>query len=111
MFVVSVGLMLVLSVFRVTVSAEGLVIRSVMGVPTWRLPLDEVAEARVVTVSPFAEFGGWGYRLGPHGRTGFVTRTGEAIEVERGDGTSWVLTVDDAGEGAALLNSLADRGR
>ena len=63
------------------------------------------------SVDPFADFGGWGYRVRPGSRTGFVVRKGEALEVERGDGTAWVVTVDDAAEGAALLNTLADRDR
>lgn len=111
LFVLLVGMLVLLAAFRITISAEGMVITSLAGFPAWRMRLDEVVQARVVQVSPFGEFGGWGYRLGVDGRTGFVVRQGEGIEVERGDGTSWVVTVDDAAEGAALLNSLADRGR
>lgn len=111
LLVLTVAAMLAFSMFRVTVGESGLTVRSIVGVPRWRLPLEEVVEARVTKVNPLWEFGGWGYRVGTAGRTGFVVRSGEALEVERGNGTSWVVTVDDATEGAALLNSLADRGR
>ncbi|GAA3613509.1 hypothetical protein GCM10022199_16910 [Marihabitans asiaticum] len=105
------GLLLALSAFRVQVDATGLHITSVLGLPRWHLPPEDVAEARVVQVDPLTDFGGWGYRLGLHGRTGFVVRKGAALEVERGDGTAWVVTVDDPEQGAGLLNSLADRAR
>src|SRR5690606_3487813 len=38
-------------------------------------------------------------------------RNGEALEVDRANGTARVITVDDAAEGAALPNTLADRTR
>jgi hypothetical protein len=79
--------------------------------PTWRIPLSDVKYAGVTTVDPFWQFGGWGYRLGTDGRVGFIVRKGEALEVTRGDGATWVITIDDAGEAAGLLNSLAERSR
>ena len=105
------GAALAMSVFRVRVDEAGLTVRGLIGLPTWRIPLGEVAVATVVTVSPVAEFGGWGYRFGAGGRTGFVVRAGQALEVTRGDGTRWVVTVDDAAEAAGLLNALAERTR
>lgn len=102
---------LAVSVFRITVGEAGMVVVGVLGFPRWRLPLEDVAVARSTAVDPLTEFGGWGYRLGVHGRTGFVVRKGEALEVERGDGTSWVVTVDDAERAAGLLNTLAERAR
>lgn len=99
------------SVFRVVVGEEGLVVRGALGVPTWRIPLSDVAQAGVTEVDPLWQFGGWGYRLGVDGRTGFVVRKGKALEVTRGDGARWVVTVDGAEEAAGLLNSLAERAR
>ena len=58
-----------------------------------------------------AEFGGWGYRVGRGGRVGVVLRTGEALQVQRTGGRAFVVTVDDAATGAALLNTLAARSR
>lgn len=99
------------SFFRVDVSDAGLTIRGLLGSPTWRIPLSDVEQARVTTVDPLWQFGGWGYRLGSDGRTGFVLRRGEALEVTRGDGARWVITVDEAEEAAGLLNSLAEKAR
>lgn len=111
LLVLTVGAMLAFTAFRVTVGDSGVSVRSIIGRPRWRMPLNEVAQARVTTVNPLTEFGGWGYRLGVDGRTGFVVRAGEALEVVRSDGRSWVVTVDDAAQGAALLNTLVDRAR
>ncbi|MBO0900814.1 DUF1648 domain-containing protein [Cellulomonas sp. zg-ZUI222] len=98
-------------VLRVSVDARGLVARSPLGWPSMRVPLDEVVVARVATVEPLREFGGWGYRVGAGGRVGFVLRRGEAVEVERTGGRVNVVTVDDAATAAALLNTLAERSR
>ncbi|WP_190278872.1 DUF1648 domain-containing protein, partial [Cellulomonas sp. B6] len=98
-------------VLRVSVDGRGLVARSPLGWPTLHVPLDEVVAARAVSVDPFGEFGGWGYRVGQDGRVGVVLRRGEAIEVERTGGRVNVVTVDDAARAASLLNTLADRAR
>ncbi|WP_456844037.1 DUF1648 domain-containing protein [Cellulomonas sp. P5_C6] len=97
--------------FTVTVDRRGLTVRSAVGWPRITVPLDEVEQAEVVTVKPFPEFGGWGYRVGRGGRVGVVLRTGEGLQVERTGGRSLVVTVDDAATGAALLNTLAARAR
>jgi hypothetical protein len=97
--------------FTVTVDRRGLAVRSLLGWPRMAVPLDEVVQASVVAVRPFPEFGGWGYRVGRGGRVGVVLRTGEGLQVERTGGRSFVVTVDDAATGAALLNTLAARSR
>ena len=55
------------------------------------------------------EFGGWGLRLSVEGRFGVVLRQGEAIEVTRANGRRFLVTVDDAATGAALLQALIAR--
>ncbi|MET0789776.1 MAG: DUF1648 domain-containing protein [Cellulomonas sp.] len=97
--------------FTVTVDRRGLTVRSALGWPRFVVPLDEIVQAEAATVSPFAEFGGWGYRVGRAGRVGVVLRTGDALLVEQTGGRSFVVTVDDAATGAALLNTLAARTR
>lgn len=105
------ALLATMLVLRVGVDARGMTARSPLGWPAVRVPLDEVVAARVTQVDPFGEFGGWGYRVGRGGRVGFVLRRGESLEVERTGGRVTVVTVDDAGTAAALLNTLADRAR
>lgn len=97
--------------WTVTVDASGLEVRSALGLPRTFVPLDEVEGAREVTVDPFREFGGWGWRTGRGGRVGIVVRKGPGLEVRRSGGRVLVVTVDDAATGAALLTSLADRAR
>ncbi|OMQ13877.1 hypothetical protein A7K94_0220525 [Modestobacter sp. VKM Ac-2676] len=75
------------------------------------MPLAEVAEAGVTDVRPFRTFGGWGYRVGRDGRAGVVLRAGAALEVVRGNGRRFVVTVPGAAQAAALLNTLATRQR
>lgn len=104
-------LVLTSTVIVVTVDARGLSARSALGWPRFHVPLDEVESVTVRQVRPLREFGGWGFRVGLDGQVGYVVRTGEAIEVGRTRGRSFVVTVDDAATGAALLTTLADRKR
>ncbi|WP_076260060.1 DUF1648 domain-containing protein [Intrasporangium flavum] len=103
-----VALLVVTCSARVVVDADGLRVTSLF--ITWaHVPLRRVARADVTTVSPLREFGGWGWRIGRDGRRGFVTRGGEALVVERVGEPAVVVTVDDASEAAAVLNTLAAR--
>jgi hypothetical protein len=95
--------------FHVRVDDTGLHVGSVLGVPRFHVPLVDVVSAARVEVNPMGEFGGWGLRLGAGRRFGVVLRTGEAIEVVRHSGKRFVVTVDDAGTGAALLEAIVER--
>ncbi|GAA5029097.1 DUF1648 domain-containing protein [Microbacterium fluvii] len=95
-------------VFHVRVDADGLTVTSIAGLPRFRVGLSDIVEVGVSQVNPMGEFGGWGLRSAP-GRFGIVLRTGEAIEVTRRSGRRFVVTVDDAATGAALLSALAER--
>lgn len=107
----ALGLAGLLLRWTVTVDRHGLTARAVLPWPRTVIPLDEVVSAEVVTVEPWGEFGGWGYRVGPGGRAGIVLRRGEALLVRRTGGRELVVTVDGASRGAALLNTLAERSR
>ncbi|WP_102192411.1 DUF1648 domain-containing protein [Microbacterium aurantiacum] len=94
--------------FRVRITPEGLAVRSLTGWPRARIPLEQIDSVRAVDISPFGEFGGWGWRIAVDGRTGIVMRRGAAIEVTRRDGRSFVITIDGAEEAAALLQAYVD---
>ncbi|WP_341394904.1 DUF1648 domain-containing protein [Arthrobacter sp. G119Y2] len=94
--------------YRVRVDERGLTVTSIAGFPRFFIPLDEVRDAEAVAVVPAAEFGGWGLRWVP-GRFGVVVRTGPALQVNRRSGRQFVVTVDDAETGAALLQAMAAR--
>jgi uncharacterized membrane protein len=100
-----------LTAFVVRVDRNGLTVRSAIGWPRYRIPLDEIVRADVTQVSPMRDFGGWGWRVGRGGRVGVVLRKGEALQVERTGDRSIAVTVDDAATAAGLLNALADRAR
>ena len=106
--VIIVGVIGTLS-WRVTVDERGFVARSVFGYPRFTVPLTEVGSARSVSANALREFGGYGIRWAGKGRWGVVTRSGEALEVTRANGSSVTVTVSQAATGAALLNSLARR--
>lgn len=96
-------------VFGVRVSEAGLRVTSIAGFPRFGVALADVAGVSVVNVAPMADFGGWGIRSGLDGRFGIVLRGGEAIQVARRSGGPFVVTVDDAATGAAVLSALAAR--
>ena len=95
--------------FHVRVDGDGLTVRSVMGLPRFRVALAEIASVGTVQVDPMGEFGGWRIPLGADRRFGIRLRAGDAIEVARPTGRRLVVTVDDAETGAGLLQALAAR--
>lgn len=110
LLIVMTVVILSMLVMRVRVSADGLVVRSILGWPRVRIEASDIKAVRVTEVNPFAEFGGWGYRWGLDGRRGVVLRRGPAIEVTRQNGKVFVVTVDGAdGAAAALERSVALR--
>ena len=96
-------------VFQVRVSEAGLQVRSVAGLPRFSVSMPDVGAVSVVDVEPLSQFGGWGIRGGLDGRFGIVLHAGEAIQVTRRNGRAFVVTVEDAATGAAVLSALAAR--
>jgi hypothetical protein len=101
--------LLVTAQFVVTAGPRGFIVRSALGWPRLSIPAGSLAKAGVVQIDPVADFGGWGIRwvIGPSrkGRWGIVTHRGPGLEVVRRDGRSIVVTVDDAGTAAAVLET------
>lgn len=95
---------------HVVVDGRGLETRYVLTGGRRRIPLDEIARADEVRIGLINRYGGIGYRVGPDG-VGLLVRPGEALRVTRGDGSKFTVTVDGADQAAAVLNSLAARGR
>jgi hypothetical protein len=100
---------------RVTVDRRGLRIVGGFGWPRVEVPLDQIAEARVVTVRPLRDFGGYGYRIAAFGElrgaSGVIVGSGEAVLVEQVDQRRTLVTVGDAVTAAGLLNALVERER
>lgn len=95
---------------HVVVDGRGLETRYVLTGGRRRIPLDEIARADVAKIGLINRYGGLGYRVGPDG-VGLLVRPGDALCVTRGDGSRFTVTVDGADQAAAVLNSLAARGR
>ncbi|GAA3118773.1 DUF1648 domain-containing protein [Streptosporangium carneum] len=91
---------------RVRVDAEGLRVGfGALGRPARHTPVAGIESAWVETRSP-AEVGGWGVRgLPGAGRVTFMLRGGECLVVRRVTGGEFAVSVDDARNGAALLNA------
>lgn len=94
--------------FRVRADASGLTVRSALGLPRFRVPLDDITSVGVLEIRGMGDYGGWGIRWMP-GRLGVLLRRGEAIEVTRHSGRRFAVTVDDAATGAAVLQAHLDR--
>lgn len=95
--------------YRIRVTPEGFAARALLGRPRIDVPLAEIESVRAVDVSPFGEFGGWGWRISVDGRSGIVTRRGPAIEIVRSGHGPFIVTVDGAEEAAALLRAYMNR--
>jgi hypothetical protein len=110
-FIPIVVILIVLSnlAWTVRVDARGVLVRSVVGIPFIRVPLDNVTSANVIDVRALSQYGGFGIRWALNGRTGVIVRSGEALEVHRSKGLDLVVTVDDAATAAALINGLLQR--
>lgn len=96
------------AVFHVRVDESGLTVVSPLGFPRFHVPLSDIRGVAVGDVSPLGEFGGYGIRSNV-GAFGVVLRRGPALTVTRGSGRRFVVTVDDAARGGALLEALAQR--
>lgn len=96
---------------HVRIDERGLEMRSVMGWPRLRVPAADITDARVSETHPFAEFGGWGWRIATDGRVGIVMRAGPSLRVSRRTKKDIVITIDDteaaAGVLAAVVSSAA----
>lgn len=91
--------------YRVRIDATGIRVRAFFGWPRFHYGPDRIRAAAVGDIAPMAQYGGWGLRLIP-GSTGVITRGGEAIVVTLTNDRTFVVTVDDAAVGAALLQAV-----
>jgi Protein of unknown function (DUF1648) len=90
---------------RVTVAARGVSVGyGVLGLRLTRIPLSRIASAAAVELRSFS----FGYRgsLVVFGSAAVILRRGPALRLTLRDGKTFVVTVDDAATGAALLNDL-----
>ncbi len=99
----------VLSRFTTRIDGTGLTVRAA-GLALLHVPVEQIIAVRPIDhVDALWEFGGWGLRVDVHGRTGVVSRSGPAVEVERADGSKVVVTLPEAELAAGVLNAAADR--
>jgi hypothetical protein len=92
---------------RVCVGATGLrASMGIFGVPHVNLALDQIVQASTLEIRP-AAWGGWGYRgsLKLLRRAAMILRAGEGIRVDLKGGQVFVVSVDDAATGAAVLQA------
>ncbi|MGV8857426.1 DUF1648 domain-containing protein [Rhodoglobus sp.] len=95
--------------WRVTIDHRGLRVRSAMGWPRTTIAPDQIDSVAVVDVNPIGEFGGYGWRWAPDGRSGIVLSKGEAIQVTRMNGKKFIVTMHDAQRGAEALATVATK--
>ena len=101
-------LMLGFTAVRVTVAARGVTVGyGPLGLRLTRIPLRKIASAAAVERTGFS----FGYRGGllVFGAAAVAVRRGPALRLALRDGKTFLVTVDDAATGAALLNDLIGR--
>lgn len=99
---------LAFSSILVSVDRRGLTVRyGPLPWPKSHVALDSIKTASSIDVRP-TEHGGWGYRGSRKlfGKAAVVVRGGDGIRVDLTDGTEFVVTVDNATQGAGVLNDL-----
>jgi hypothetical protein len=99
---------LLFTAIRVTADRSGVRIAyGVLGWPVQRVPLVEIQQASMLDVRPM-EWGGWGYRgsMKVMRRAAIVLRAGPGIRLELAGKRTLVITVDDAEQGAGVINDL-----
>jgi MFS family permease len=104
-FVLVAGVGVVFSQVEAQVTNDGMSVRF-GGLPVRTFHLELISSARAIEVDP-AGFGGRGWKKIP-GQQALILRPGEAIALTFRDGDQFVITVDDAATGAALLNGLIE---
>lgn len=80
-----------------------------MGWPRTAIAPEQIRSVAVVEVNPMGEFGGYGWRRAPDGRSEIVLSKGEAIEVTRMNGKKFIITMHDAKRGAEALATVAKK--
>lgn len=104
-----------LSAVRVSANDRGISIGlGWWGWPRRLIPLADISKVEVLDVEPMA-YGGWGFRVvggrSLNGVWALVIRRGPGIRIVRAETTDIVVTVDDAYQGAGLVNDLLSRVR
>lgn len=95
--------------WRVLIDSRGFQAHPLTVRPRLRYPLDRISHADVLAVRPWADFGGWGVRVGVRRRFGVITAGGPALAVTLRSGWTFVITVADPETAAALINGLKHR--
>lgn len=107
LFVIAV---LIAFVSEITVRVDDAGLHTIWGPLGWPrqvIPLDSILQAHAQDIRPM-QWGGWGYRITSKGTAANI-RSGPGIVLERRTGNIYVVTVDDADQGAGVLNALRDR--
>jgi len=94
---------------RVVVDERGLAVALGAGWPGTRIPLGKITRAWAEDRVP-RDYGGWGYRGASRGKPVIMVRGGACLVVQRTDGRTFAVSVDDASTGAALMNRLVSAG-
>jgi hypothetical protein len=104
-FVLIAGVGVVFSQVETHVTNDGLRVRF-GGIPVRKFPLGEMSSAATIDIDP-AGYGGRGWKSLIDKRA-VILRAGEALAITFSDGDQFIITVDDASTGSALLNGLIE---
>lgn len=96
---------------RMEISSEAVAI----GFGPWHWPrkivrIIDIESAGAEHVQPL-RYGGWGYRRCGSGCRAITVRRGDGMRLSMHDGRTLIVTIDDAEEGAGLINDLVARSK
>ncbi|MGL5406175.1 MAG: hypothetical protein ACRDAX_05195 [Propionibacteriaceae bacterium] len=93
---------------RIIVDTKG-VRGKALGITFVHIPLAQIEVGSTQEISPFTDFGGWGYRVNTKGEGGIITAAGSAIRIQRAGAPDFLITVNGADEAMKTLNTLIER--
>lgn len=103
--------MLMFSSLTLTIDSESLLIKfGPLGVPRVRVPTRDIEYVEMLHIRPM-RYGGWGYRGGLRWfkKAAAVVRKGEGLRLQLTGGRFLIITVDNAREALAVIQSLTSR--
>ncbi|AZA13876.1 DUF1648 domain-containing protein [Corynebacterium choanae] len=98
---------LAMTKLTVTVNQDQVTVAFLAGLFRSTTAVAAITAVQTQHINPMS-YGGWGLRFSKHGM-GYILRSGEGMTLHRANQTPLVVTVDEAQQGAAIVQGLIER--